>query len=69
MNPDQFKSLLRTEDAAMQLGLSPRTLETLRLKGGGPVYVKLGRSVRYQPDAIEAWINTRRTRSTSDAND
>lgn len=35
-------------EVSMITGLSVRTLEALRLKGGGPVYVSLGRrAVRY----------------------
>ena len=33
---------LRTPDAAVHLGLSPRTLEKHRCYGTGPVYHKLG---------------------------
>jgi hypothetical protein len=40
--------LLTTAQAALYLGLSPRTLELWRLRGGGPVFRKLGRrTVRY----------------------
>jgi hypothetical protein len=40
--------LLTQSEAARVLGLSERTLERLRLQGGGPLYVKAGRAVRYR---------------------
>jgi hypothetical protein len=38
--------------AAIFLGISVRTLQAWRVKGGGPPYVKIGRSVRYQRRAL-----------------
>lgn len=61
-----MKLLLTTQNAAERLGLSPRTLEALRVRGGGPSYLKLGRLVRYEPAALEAWIDARRLASTSE---
>ncbi|WP_325047946.1 helix-turn-helix transcriptional regulator [Hyphomonas pacifica] len=61
-------SLLNTRQAAERLGLSARTLESLRVSGGGPEYIKLGRSVRYEHDAIETWIEDRKMASTSEYN-
>jgi predicted DNA-binding transcriptional regulator AlpA len=58
--------LLSTEDAASIVGLSPQTLAILRVEGGGPKYVKLGRSVRYDPADLAAWIAANKRASTSD---
>jgi excisionase family DNA binding protein len=57
--------LLTQQEAAKVLRLSERTLERLRVTGGGPVYVKAGRSVRYREADIEAWIASRVVNSTS----
>lgn len=57
--------ILPTKSAAERLGLSERTLERHRIAGTGPVFVKLGRSVRYLEADIDAWILARRVRSTS----
>jgi predicted DNA-binding transcriptional regulator AlpA len=57
--------LLTTSDAADHLSLGVHRLEKLRLSGGGPVFVKLGRSVRYERSALDAWIAASRRRSTS----
>ena len=39
---------LNENQAAEFLGVSARTLQAWRVRGGGPRYVKIGRSVRYQ---------------------
>ncbi|HEU5117646.1 MAG TPA: helix-turn-helix domain-containing protein [Isosphaeraceae bacterium] len=46
---------LNTAEAAQFLGLSKSWLEVLRVKGGGPVFKKLGRRVIYRRDDLEAW--------------
>ncbi|GAA0547909.1 putative DNA-binding transcriptional regulator AlpA [Rhizomicrobium palustre] len=58
--------LLRPRDAAVMLGLSESTLAKMRLSGGGPEYLKLGRSIRYTRKSIDAWVTARARRSTSD---
>ncbi len=58
--------LLQTQRVAELTGLSVRTLEKKRLDGGGPRFVKLGRSVRYELADVEEWIRQSRRTSTSD---
>jgi len=58
--------LLTQSDAAKLLRLSERTLERLRVTGGGPKFVKAGRSVRYREADLEAWIAARVINSTSE---
>jgi hypothetical protein len=57
---------LNTREAAEYLGLSPRTLERLRLRGGGPIYEKPIRRCLYRIDALDAWASAAQRRSTSD---
>lgn len=57
---------MNTERAAALLGLSPRTLERYRWKGGGPVFHRFGNRVRYLVRDLEAWAAARRRASTSD---
>lgn len=45
--------LLSTVQAATRLGLRPCTLEKWRCVGGGPLYVKLGRAVKYRTVDID----------------
>jgi len=58
--------LLNTRQAAERCNLSSRTLEKYRVTGGGPLFIRLGRAVRYQLDDLESWITAHRRRSTSD---
>lgn len=58
--------VLTTDQAATYLGLSPTTLETLRTRGGGPPFVKLGRRVVYRSEDLATWLAHRVRRSTSD---
>jgi excisionase family DNA binding protein len=61
--------LLTQPEAARLLRLSERTLERLRVAGGGPLYVKAGRAVRYREADLEAWIAARVVSSTSQIGD
>ena len=56
-----------TADAAHLIQMSPRTLERLRLVGGGPRYCKAGRRVLYRRADLEAWLAGRSFASTSEA--
>ena len=58
--------LLTTNQAAAVLGVSSRTLERLRVSGGGPKFRKIGRWVRYVPSDLDAWLDSRTRDSTSD---
>ena len=62
------RRVLRQHDAAAYSGLAESTLEKYRLIGGGPVFIRLGaRAVGYAVDDLDAWIDSRRRTSTSDA--
>jgi excisionase family DNA binding protein len=47
--------LLEPREAARMLRISERTLNTYTMNGTLPV-TRIGRSVRYSPDALRAWI-------------
>lgn len=51
--------------AAAVLGLSVRTLQAWRVKGGGPPFVKMGVNVRYNPVALTGWLEANTVTSTS----
>lgn len=57
---------LKTPDAALHLGLSPRTLEKHRCFGTGPVFRKLGGRIVYALVDLDAWAEIGTRRSTSD---
>lgn len=48
MTPDELSDMLQ---------VPPRTLETWRYRGGGPPCVRIGRHVRYHPDAVRRWLD------------
>jgi len=62
-NPDR---LLNEREAAAFLGYSVRCLQNWRLRGGGPMYVKAKRSVRYRGRDLLAWVEGNLRRTTSD---
>ena len=62
-------ALLSTAGAAEVVGLAPQTLAIMRVEGGGPRYVKLGRRVLYDPADLAAWIDRNKRLSTSDRAD
>ena len=55
-----------TRDMATHAKLAAVTIEKMRLRGDGPAFVKLGKSVRYRPVDGRAWIVSRVVRSTSE---
>lgn len=55
---------IRVRDAADYVGLTKSTLDKLRCLGGGPVYMKLGRSVIYSTADLDNWLSERRREST-----
>ncbi len=66
--PGDLDVLLRQEDAARILDLTPRALEAWRHKGGGPRYIRISaRCVRYRRADLQAWIAERERHSTSEA--
>lgn len=61
---------MKTQEAANFLGVSVSWLNKSRMRGDGPVYLKLGGSVRYALPDLEAWLSgQRRTAVYDHAND
>jgi hypothetical protein len=58
---------LNENQAAEFLGVSVRTLQAWRVRGGSPPYVKIGRAVRYQRRALIDFQRTHTVTSTSEA--
>lgn len=58
---------MRTADAATYCGLAPATMEGLRCRGGGPLFIKYGRkAVRYRVQDLDRWMEERAVASTSE---
>jgi predicted DNA-binding transcriptional regulator AlpA len=60
------RHMLNTPDAATYCGSSVSTFTKLRLHGGGPMYVKIGRRVVYDPSNLDNWLASHRRASTSE---
>ena len=58
---------LNTLQAANYVRLSHKTLEKMRVVGGGPVFRKHGRYVRYHIADLDRWSMAHARESTSDA--
>lgn len=63
---NQKAGYLTNNEAAAYLRLSPRTLEKLRITGGGPRFHKFGRRVMYALIDVEAWASERSFETTFD---
>jgi predicted DNA-binding transcriptional regulator AlpA len=64
--PSDGKRMLIAEDAAVYLGLGRQSLAKMRLTGDSPPFFKIGRRVLYDRDELDAWLSSRKRRSTSD---
>lgn len=63
-------STLDSKNAAAHIGKSLSWLNKSRMTGSGPVYLKLGGSVRYAIEDLNAWLaSNRRTAVYDFAND
>jgi excisionase family DNA binding protein len=54
--------LMTTEEVAEYLGVSPRTLENWRYRGGGPRWIRIGAngaSVRYDAADVQTYLTER----------
>jgi predicted DNA-binding transcriptional regulator AlpA len=57
---------LNTKQAAHYVGLSESLLEKRRCTGDGPEFLKVGKAVRYEQTALDAWMQADRRTSTAD---
>ena len=62
-----LEPLLNEKEAAPALGVSVRTLQCWRVRGGGPNFIRISRrAVRYCPSDIAEWIAARRVSHTGE---
>ncbi len=62
----RLESLLNEHDIARLTGLSVASVRRWRLFRQGPKYLKIGSSVRYRPEDVTAWLETRPTGGTTE---
>ncbi|WP_265562802.1 helix-turn-helix transcriptional regulator [Sphingomicrobium arenosum] len=58
--------LLDTAVASEMMGVSKSYLSKLRVTGGGPRYVKIGRRVAYRSEDLQEWLISCIRASTSE---
>jgi predicted DNA-binding transcriptional regulator AlpA len=58
--------LLTEKETATRLKMSDSWLAKARMRGDGPPYIKVGRSVRYSEAALIQWMKSRQRLSTSE---
>jgi predicted DNA-binding transcriptional regulator AlpA len=58
--------LLTPKEAAALWRVSDSFLAKARMRGDGPPYTKVGRSVRYSEADLLSWMKTRKRHSTSE---
>ncbi len=66
-NPGWLDEAVLTAEAGRITKTPIPTLETKRVRGGGPVFLKLGKSVRYTRRACFEYLAARQRTSTSDS--
>lgn len=67
-NAAAVKDRMTVGDAAQHIGLSASTLNTMRCKGRGPRYLRLGNRVFYRRADLDAYVAARVV-ETSDSRD
>lgn len=66
-DPDYLDRLIPETKAADFLGYTIRALQNWRVRGGGPLFVRVSsRSIRYRRRDLIAWTESRLVRSTSE---
>lgn len=54
-----IEALLTEKDVARRIGLSLASVRRWRLLKQGPRFLKLGSAVRYKPEDMAAWLESR----------
>ncbi len=62
-----YDAALNENQAAEFLGVSVRTLQAWRVRGGGPQYLKMSRAVRYQRRQLVIFQQEHTVSSTTEA--
>lgn len=57
--PARTARLLTTDDLSEMIGVETRTIERWRKSGDGPPFMLFGRTIRYHPARVQAWMASR----------
>jgi hypothetical protein len=67
-DPDYLDRMINENEAASFIGYTIRALQGWRVKGGGPMFVRVSaRSIRYRRRDLIEWAEVRLKCSTSEA--
>jgi hypothetical protein len=64
--PAAIATLMTPNEAAAVLKVSLSWLAKARMRGDGPPYIRVGRSIRYGEAALVQWMKSRQRSSTSE---
>ena len=56
-----LETLLSDHDIARITGFEVQTVRQWRLRGQGPRYLRISNLVRYRPEDVKAWLESRPT--------
>jgi predicted DNA-binding transcriptional regulator AlpA len=59
-------ALLTAKEIGTRLRVSLSWLAKARMRGDGPPYIRIGRSIRYGEDALAQWMKSPQRLSTSE---
>ncbi|MFD5277518.1 helix-turn-helix transcriptional regulator [Pseudarthrobacter sp. NPDC058362] len=59
-------SLITSDTLAEKLGVSRRVIDEWRITGQGPAFIRVGRTPRYRPEAVDAWLLSQEHLSTAE---
>ncbi len=67
--PQDPDALLTESQVVLLFNISARTLQSWRLRGGGPKFIKAGRAVRYRRRDLLDWVEQSTVENTSQSPD
>lgn len=57
-------TLIDADTLAERLSIRRRTVDEWRITGKGPKFIRIGRSVRYNPESVDSWLLSNEHNST-----
>ena len=63
---ESLPPVMRADEAAKALSLSPNRLAKMRIEGSSPAFIRAGRSILYTRVSLAEWLAANVRRSTSD---
>ena len=67
MHETPLAATLVEQESAKYVGYSAAYLRVARRKGTGPAYIRVGRSIRYRLEDLDAWLRAHRVETRASA--